>query len=294
MYSAKEISEKLSKDGFPEMTQRKINYYIYDKKIFEVTNTGKSVFSEDDYCKLKTIALLKRHTNFSLEKIKELINTYTCEDIKKMMKTSANAIETVSKSPQLVQETGVSKSSHDVSSTSTDSSFQTGKYFTYVNPLTKDMDAKCTGLTSASSKSYATATQIDTHDINPTTKDKLSNINDCSTTGTLTNFPLNWSSPPDYYTGTPWTLPVGPSDIPYPVGPSDVPYPFGQQTFPLEKIVDQGYTDTVTTSPTLNKKIDNVQTISRIELAKGITLDFTNEADKNLVDKIIKIVKVLS
>lgn len=85
MYTAKELSEKLISDGFPDMTVRKINYYAFEKKMFPVTGTGKSVFSDEDYDKLKSIAFLRENSKYSLEEIKEKIEQHTFQELDTML-----------------------------------------------------------------------------------------------------------------------------------------------------------------------------------------------------------------
>ena len=84
MYSTKEISEKLINDGFPEMTVRKINYYAFEKKMFPILGTGKNVFSDADYDKLKSIAFLRENSKYSLEEIKEKIQQHTFQELDNM------------------------------------------------------------------------------------------------------------------------------------------------------------------------------------------------------------------
>lgn len=87
MYSTKEISEKLINDGFPEMTVRKINYYVFEKKMFQILGTGKNVFSDADYDKLKSIAFLRENSKYSLEEIKEKIQQHTFQELDNMFLT---------------------------------------------------------------------------------------------------------------------------------------------------------------------------------------------------------------
>lgn len=80
-YSAKEIAELLNKDGFMDVTSRTVNYYAFDKKMFEITSSGKKCFSEIELKKIKGIKKLQEATNFTLEQIKEVINKYSYEEI---------------------------------------------------------------------------------------------------------------------------------------------------------------------------------------------------------------------
>ena len=85
MYSAKELSEKLINDGFPDMSVRKINYYAFEKKMFPVTGSGKNVFSDEDYDKLKSIAFLRQNSNYSLDEIRDKIMTHSFQEVDQMV-----------------------------------------------------------------------------------------------------------------------------------------------------------------------------------------------------------------
>ena len=76
MYSAKELSEKLA-------------YYAFEKKMFPVTGSGKNVFSETDYDKLKSIAFLRQNSNYSLDQIKAKIQTHTFQELDEMVLSKA-------------------------------------------------------------------------------------------------------------------------------------------------------------------------------------------------------------
>lgn len=80
MYSAKELATKLQNDGF-NITTRTINYYVFEKKMFEISNSGRNVFTDTDYNKLKAILFLKENSNLSLEEIKNEILTKTYDEI---------------------------------------------------------------------------------------------------------------------------------------------------------------------------------------------------------------------
>lgn len=80
MYSAKELATKLQNDGF-NISARTINYYVFEKKMFEVSNSGRNVFTDTDYDKLKAILFLKENSNLSLEEIKNEILTKTYDEI---------------------------------------------------------------------------------------------------------------------------------------------------------------------------------------------------------------------
>lgn len=80
MYSAKELATKLQNDGF-NISTRTINYYVFEKKMFEISNSGRNVFTDTDYDKLKAILFLKENSNLSLEEIKNEILTKTYDEI---------------------------------------------------------------------------------------------------------------------------------------------------------------------------------------------------------------------
>lgn len=80
-YTAKEVSEILSKEGFYDITPRTVNYYAFEKKMFEPIQTGKKCFSESEIEKIKSIKTLQESTNFTLDQIKEIINKYSYDEI---------------------------------------------------------------------------------------------------------------------------------------------------------------------------------------------------------------------
>jgi len=80
-YTAKEVAQKLQNEGYSDITARTVNYYAFEKKMFEVSLTGKSCFTEREIEKIKAIKILQKTTNFTLEQIKEIINKYDYEDI---------------------------------------------------------------------------------------------------------------------------------------------------------------------------------------------------------------------
>ena len=42
-YTAKEDAEELQKEGYSDITTRTVNYYAFEKKMFDVPLTGKNV-----------------------------------------------------------------------------------------------------------------------------------------------------------------------------------------------------------------------------------------------------------
>lgn len=82
-YTAEEVSQILQKEGF-DITKRTVNYYAFEKNMFELSNTGKSCFTDVEIEKIKAIDLLREYTKFTLAQIKQIINTKSYEEIKKL------------------------------------------------------------------------------------------------------------------------------------------------------------------------------------------------------------------
>lgn len=80
MYSANEVSEVLLQRGY-DINSRTINYYAYDKKMFELEK-GKKTFTEKEIQKIQFIKDLQQYTNYNLSQIKKIINNYSDEKIK--------------------------------------------------------------------------------------------------------------------------------------------------------------------------------------------------------------------
>lgn len=80
-YSAKEVAELLRKEGLTDITSRTINYYAFDKKMFNINSVGKKCFTNIEIDKIKGIKKLQELTKFTLEQIKEIINKYSYEEI---------------------------------------------------------------------------------------------------------------------------------------------------------------------------------------------------------------------
>lgn len=74
-FTAQEIAEMLKEEGYLEISRRTIYYYVFEKNMFTVSGTGKAVFTDEDIDKIRAIYMLKKCTDYSLEQIKEIINT---------------------------------------------------------------------------------------------------------------------------------------------------------------------------------------------------------------------------
>lgn len=79
-YTAKEVAEILNKEGFDDIKTRTVNYYAFEKKMFDVSGRGKKCFTKDDIEKIRNIKKLQGSTSFTLDQIKDLINDEHYED----------------------------------------------------------------------------------------------------------------------------------------------------------------------------------------------------------------------
>ncbi len=82
-YSAEEVAKILQSEGY-DISKRTVNYYAFDKKLFEVKETGKNCFTDEELYKIRGIRILREYTNFTLYQIKEIINQYTLPEIMRM------------------------------------------------------------------------------------------------------------------------------------------------------------------------------------------------------------------
>jgi len=82
MYSAQEVADILNAHN-KDVTKRTVNYYAFEKKMFEV-NSKRNCFTDEDIIKVDNILLLKEKTSYTLEQIKTIINTKTADEIKTM------------------------------------------------------------------------------------------------------------------------------------------------------------------------------------------------------------------
>lgn len=83
-YTAEEVAGKLISAGF-RITKRKVNYYAFEKKMFQPRGVGKKVFSPADIDKIQGIIYLREHSKLNLEEIKMIINEdkFALEEIKR-------------------------------------------------------------------------------------------------------------------------------------------------------------------------------------------------------------------
>ncbi|MBS4030719.1 MAG: MerR family transcriptional regulator [Clostridiales bacterium] len=91
-YTAEEVAEILRAEGDASISKRTVNYYAFDKNMFEVSLGGKGTFTEAEINKIRGIRMLKECTNYTLEQIKKNINTQTLEDIKQLCLKRATEI----------------------------------------------------------------------------------------------------------------------------------------------------------------------------------------------------------
>lgn len=90
-YSAEEVARLLTAEGY-EITKRTVNYYAFEKNMFE-TLTGKKSFSVEQLDKLKGIMILKRYTTYTLGQIKKIIETYDLAEIKSRFIKEINELD---------------------------------------------------------------------------------------------------------------------------------------------------------------------------------------------------------
>lgn len=83
-YSASEVAQILTNEGYKDVSKRTVNYYAFDMNMFEMDSSGKKSFSEEDVDKIKAIRLLKLHTNYTLNQIKTIISQYSLDEVKNM------------------------------------------------------------------------------------------------------------------------------------------------------------------------------------------------------------------
>lgn len=83
-YTAKEVAEILQKEGHSDISKRTVNYYAFDKTMFDIKQTGKNCFAETEINKIRAIKLLQKHTNMTLNQIKTIVNTHSLDEIKQI------------------------------------------------------------------------------------------------------------------------------------------------------------------------------------------------------------------
>jgi len=83
-YTAEEVANMLASAGF-KITRRKVNYYAFEKKMFQPAGSGKKVFSPADIDKIQGIIYLRDQSKLTLEQIKAVINEedFSLEEIKR-------------------------------------------------------------------------------------------------------------------------------------------------------------------------------------------------------------------
>ncbi len=81
-YTAEEAAQVLQAEGDSEISKRTVNYYAFEKGMFEVSETGKRCFTEADLDKIRAIRLLREHTSLTLEQIKTVIRDRSLDEIR--------------------------------------------------------------------------------------------------------------------------------------------------------------------------------------------------------------------
>lgn len=82
-YTAEEVAEIIRQRGDNSVTKRTVNYYAFEKNMFDIKIGGKKCFSSLEIDKIEAIKLLQTYTKLKLNEIKELINTLPLKEIKK-------------------------------------------------------------------------------------------------------------------------------------------------------------------------------------------------------------------
>lgn len=236
MYSTKTISEKLISEGFTDMTVRKINYYIFEKKIFKISGTGKNVFSEDDFEKLKVISLLKSRTKCSLSEIKELIENHTVPEILEMLKEDY---------------TKFSATLNDVNLFADTNTLSTSKSLSPSNTVAFPNNPSCTTINNTS-------------------------VNNLVTNNTSANNSYTYST--DKSVGMGYSNKIDSARLSF----SSPNYGYGTTT--------QIFPSNLTFVSNIEEKKENL----RMKIADGIFIDYTEKADKELLEKIIEVSKILT
>jgi len=83
-FTAEEVAEKLREEGDKGITKRTVNYYAFDKNMFEISLRGKKIFTEKEIDKIRAVRMLKEYTSCNLTEIKKIINLKDLEEIKEM------------------------------------------------------------------------------------------------------------------------------------------------------------------------------------------------------------------
>ncbi|MFZ3102594.1 MAG: hypothetical protein WA131_06870 [Desulfitobacteriaceae bacterium] len=90
-YSAEEAAQLLQTENM-KISKRTVNYYAFDKNMFDITTNGKKCFTTLELNKLRAIYLLKEYSNYTLGQIKGIINSCTLEEVKEICAKRASSI----------------------------------------------------------------------------------------------------------------------------------------------------------------------------------------------------------
>ena len=83
-YSAEDVSKIMQSEGYLDITKRTVNYYAFDKNMFEVTESGKKCFTDVEVDKIRAIKMLREFSNMTLSQIKEIIKKHSLEEVNDM------------------------------------------------------------------------------------------------------------------------------------------------------------------------------------------------------------------
>lgn len=71
-HSAEEVAGILRSAGY-EVTRRTVNYYAFEKKMFQPKGTGKKIFTREDIDRMQAILYLRERSSLTLDEIKKII-----------------------------------------------------------------------------------------------------------------------------------------------------------------------------------------------------------------------------
>ncbi len=83
-YSAEEVAKILKAEGDDSVSKRTVNYYAFEKNMFDIKESGKSCFTEEEVDKIRAIRLLKECSAFTLEQIKKIISKHSLDEIREI------------------------------------------------------------------------------------------------------------------------------------------------------------------------------------------------------------------
>lgn len=108
-YSADEVAKILRSEGH-DISKRTVNYYAFDKGMFEIKETGKNCFTDKELDKIRAIRLLRECTNLTLDQIRTVINQRSLQEISMMCAGRLHSISSSYGANSVTSDSSVSKS----------------------------------------------------------------------------------------------------------------------------------------------------------------------------------------